>query len=105
MSQTQSPFSYNPTAAAPAQSAQAAADQSWKSDAFINVRVKTKDGKNVKIGALGLKNSSPVEAKIIALLAEDPSRVQALMGQLVFDFQVSGRHQNAGELDLSFDLG
>lgn len=76
--------------------AQANADESWKSDAFVNISLPTADGGTRKIGSIGLKLRKAAEKELIEYLQADPSRVADLFSQASFDFQLADGSTSSG---------
>ncbi|WP_289101007.1 hypothetical protein [uncultured Marinobacter sp.] len=77
-----------------------AQNDQWKSDAFINLYVPTRQGGRRKLGSVGLKLSKPMEKQILDFLADSGEEGLAqLKERLVLDFQRADG-QNGDELDL-----
>jgi hypothetical protein len=74
-------------------------NEAWKSQAFINIYLPTKEGKRRKLGSIGLKVSRPAEKQLIDYLAEDPSRIGQLLARAEVDFQLA-----EGSEETAFDL-
>lgn len=75
-------------------------NQSWRSDAFLNFYLPTRDGGRTKIGAIALKKSRGIQAQLIEYLAEDPeTRVPELLAKLEIDFRM-GSNGEGTKLDL-----
>lgn len=74
-------------------------DENWKSQAFINFYLPSKEGGRRKLGSIGLKTSKPAEAGLIEWLQEDPSRVAVVAEKLEIDFQMAD-----GDATKGFDL-
>ena len=66
----------------------AAADDSWKAQAFINMYVPTPEGGRRKIGALALKDSKAFDAVLIERLSTEEG-MQAFVDAVQFDFQLA----------------
>lgn len=74
-------------------------DGSWKSDAFLNVYIPTKDGSRAKVGAIGLKLSKPIEKQLIEYITTNPDEnLQKLVSKLEFDFNTT-EASNSREVD------
>ena len=76
-----------------------ASNDSWKANGFINFYIPTKDGKQVKLGALSLKDSRKIEASVRAFLEEDEGNISKLMSKVIVKYQA------AESKDLDLDLG
>jgi hypothetical protein len=79
----------------------AAKNDDWKSDAFINFSIPTRSGGRRKLGAIGLKMSKPMQKDILDFLADNGEEGLAqLKERLIIDFQRSDG-DNGDALDLS----
>lgn len=47
--------------------------ESWRSAAFINIRMNTKSGKSKQIGRIDLKHNDPIHMKLLEKLQSVPS--------------------------------
>jgi hypothetical protein len=74
-------------------------NENWKSQGFLNFYLPDKNGEPRKLGSIGLKESKPNEAKLMAYLKEDPSRVDNLLSKLQVVFRPAEQDEEA-----SFDL-
>lgn len=77
----------------------APANDSWKSQGFLNFYLPAKNGTRRKLGFIALKETKPNEKTLLDWLNEDPSRVATLLSKLEIDFQPAG-----GEPMSGFDL-
>lgn len=76
-----------------------AQSDNWKAQGFLNLYLPNKDGKRTKLGAIPLKEGKPNEAKMLAWLKEDPSRVSVILEKLDIEFRSSEQTEGS-----SFDL-
>lgn len=74
-------------------------DESWKSQAFINIYLPGRNGNRRKLGSIGLKVSKPAEKELIEFLQADPERITELMAHAEVDFQLVNDTESNG-----FDL-
>jgi hypothetical protein len=80
------------------------ANSNWKkSQGFINIFVPNVGGGRRKLGSIGLKADKPAEAKLLAFLEEDPSRIGLLMARAEFDYQSAEGSEDSG-FDLNFGV-
>lgn len=77
----------------------ATASDSWKADGFINLFLPRKDGGIRKLGFIALKKSNPEEAKLLAWLEEDPSRIKIVLEKMSATYHSSTPDEGSG-----FDL-
>lgn len=75
-------------------------NDSWKSQAFLNLYLPTQSGGRRKLGSIGLKVAKEEEAKLIAWLEEDPSRVGIIKDKLMIEFNPAEVQEDNG-FDLS----
>jgi len=77
-----------------------AQNDQWKSDAFINLYIPTRQGGRRKLGSIGLKLSKPVEKQLLDYLADAGEEgLASLKERLIIDFQRADGN-NGDELDL-----
>lgn len=74
-------------------------NDNWKAQGFLNLYLPNKDGKRTKLGAIPLKEGKPNEAKMLAWLKEDPSRVSVILEKLEVEFRSSEQTEGS-----AFDL-
>ena len=72
------------------------ADESWKSDAFLNLYLPTNGGTRRKVGSIGLKNSKPFEKDLIAKLSADPEAVKRMLAVLELEFNLAEPEDDKG---------
>lgn len=77
----------------------APANETWKSQGFLNFYLPAKNGTRRKLGFIALKDSKPNEKVLLEWLMEDPSRVATILSKLEIDFQPAG-----GDTSTGFDL-
>jgi len=77
-----------------------AKNENWKSDAFLNIYMPTRQGGRRKIGSVGLKLNKPQDKQLLDYLADaGDDGLAALKERIVLDFQRADG-QNGDELDL-----
>ena len=77
-----------------------AKNDNWKSDAFLNIYMPTRQGGRRKIGSVGLKLNKPQDKQLLDYLADaGDDGLAALKERIVLDFQRADG-QNGDELDL-----
>lgn len=72
------------------------ADDSWKSQGFINFYLPKKDGGKRKLGSIGLKASKPAEKELLDWLNEDPSRIGQLFAHCEVEYKSAEGDENSG---------
>jgi len=61
-----------------------------KADRFINISVPTKDGSQVRLGSLALRESDPNQAKLIEWLDKNTDKnIKTLMGSVEVTYRSS----------------
>lgn len=65
----------------------AATNESWKAQGFLNFYLPGKNGSRKKLGAIPLKESKANEKQLLQWLTEDPSRVSLILEKLELEFQ------------------
>jgi hypothetical protein len=77
-----------------------AKNEGWKSDAFLNLYIPTRQGGRRKIGSVGLKLNKPMDKQLLDYLADAGDEgLESLKSRLVLDFQRADGN-NGDELDL-----
>lgn len=66
-----------------------ATNDNWKANGFINFYIPTKDGKQVKLGALSLRDSRKIEASVRAFLEENEDNITKLMSKVIVNYQAA----------------
>ena len=78
----------------------AAKNENWKSDAFLNIYMPTRQGGRRKIGSVGLKLNKPMDKQLLDYLSDaGEDGLAALKERIVLDFQRADGN-NGDELDL-----
>lgn len=72
------------------------ADESWKSQAFINISVPGVNGNPKRLGSIPLKESKPAERQLIEHLKAHPEYLKELFAHATFDFQLADDVENNG---------
>jgi hypothetical protein len=92
-------MAFQPSASrAPAASSNAQND-AWKAQGFLNLYLPGPDGKQLKLGAIPLKESNVRgvnEKKMLAWLNEDPSRVSIILSKLTIEYRPVVETESAG---------
>lgn len=79
--------------------ATATQDTAWKADGYLNASLPLKNGGVASAGAIILRKSDPIQAKMIELI--ESLGVEHVTGKLVFTYQpANARASKADELDL-----
>lgn len=79
-----------------------AQNDNWKSDAFLNLSIPTRQGGKRKLGAIGLKMSKPMEKQLLDFLADaGEDGLAQLKDRLILDFQ---RADGANGDELALDI-
>ena len=77
-----------------------AKNENWKSDAFLNIYMPTRQGGRRKIGSVGLKLNKPMDKQLLDYLSDAGEEgLAALKERIVLDFQRADGN-NGDELDL-----
>jgi hypothetical protein len=78
-------------------------NENWKSDAFLNVYIPTRQGGRRKLGTIGLKVSKPMEKQLLDFINEHGDVALAqLKDRIELDFQRADG-DNGDELALGID--
>lgn len=85
--------------AAPASTVASTEDESWKSQAFLNIGLRRKNGSVMKLEKGGLKLSNVDHAYIIDLFTSGKITNEQFAAKLVVDFRTLERKEGS-ELDL-----
>lgn len=71
-------------------------NENWKSDAFINLYLPTNGGTRRKVGSIGLKNTKPFEADLIAKLSADPEAIKRFLAACELEFNLAEPDNDKG---------
>jgi len=74
------------------------ANESWRSQGFINIYLPTPDGGRRKIGSISLKESKAYEAALLKRLSSDPLAIQKMQEVIMLDFQLADKEVKENEL-------
>lgn len=66
-------------------------DASWKSDGFINIRIKDSKGNMRQIGAISLRDADPAQKAVREWLKADPAKTEARLVKLFTGMELSYR--------------
>jgi len=76
-----------------------AKNENWKSDAFLNIYMPTRQGNRRKVGSIGLKLNKPMDKQLLDYLSDaGEDGLAALKERIELDFQRADGH-NGDELD------
>jgi len=76
-----------------------AKNENWKSDAFLNIYMPTRQGNRRKVGSIGLKLNRPMDKQLLDYLSDaGEDGLAALKERIELDFQRADGH-NGDELD------
>lgn len=71
-------------------------DESWKSDAFLNLYLPTNGGSRRKVGSIGLRVTKPFEKDLIERLKADPEAVKRLLAACELEFNLAEPEDDKG---------
>lgn len=77
-------MAFNTANAAPASTA---SNDSWKAQGFLNFYLLDKQGKERKVGAIGLKESKANEKQLMEWLESDPANIDKFSEKLICKYQ------------------
>lgn len=75
--------------------------ENWRSDAFINIYMPTRDGQRRKLGAIGLKADKPLDKQVLNYIADgdEEKALEAIKERMQLTFARADGN-NGTELDL-----
>lgn len=74
-------------------------DNFQKADGFINIYLPTKGGKKRKLGSIALRKNTAANAKLVAWLEEDPTRITQLLASAEVSYN-SAEGDESSEFEL-----